>query len=587
MIKLLKFLKLREWLFFLVNIGFVSLQVFFDLRIPDYMTQITKILTTSGPVEDIISIGIKMVLCALGSLAAAVVCGFFAAKIAAIFGKRVRGTVFHKVQEFSKEEIKQFSTDSLITRSTNDITQIQMVIAMGAQMMIKAPITAVWAILKIAGKNWQWSLTTLIAVVIMISAIGILGVLVLPKFKKVQKIIDSLNRVTRENLTGIRVVKAYNAEEYQQDKFYDKNDELMINDRFTGRVLGVMNPMMRLLMNGISLAIYWLGAYLIYNAGSMATKGILFSDMVVFSSYAIQVVVSFMMLSMIFIMMPRAEVSASRINEVLDTEPSIIDGEITQAEANIGEIEFRNVNFKYPDAEEYVLRDINFKVNSGETLALIGSTGSGKSTIVDLIPRFYDTTDGEVLVNGINVKDYEINALDNYIGYVSQKAVLISGTIRSNIDYGDNGRGEMTEENIRKAMDIAQASEFVNKLDEGVDSHVAQGGTNYSGGQKQRISIARAIARDPAIYIFDDSFSALDLKTDKELREALEKNTKDTTSVIVSQRVSSIQNADKIIVMNEGEIVGFGTHRELLKSCDVYKEIAYSQLSKEELHETK
>lgn len=585
MIKLLKFLKLREWLFFLVNIGFVSLQVFFDLRIPDYMTQITKILTTSGPVEDIISIGIKMVLCALGSLAAAVVCGYFAARIAAIFGKRVRGTVFHKVQGFSKEEIKQFSTDSLITRSTNDITQIQMVIAMGAQMMIKAPITAVWAILKIAGKNWQWSLTTLIAVVIMISAIGILGTLVLPKFKKVQKIIDSLNRVTRENLTGIRVVKAYNAEEYQQDKFYDKNDELMRNDRFTGRVLGIMNPMMRLLMNGISLAIYWVGAYLIYNAGSMMIKGTLFSNMVVFSSYAIQVVVSFMMLSMIFIMLPRAEVSASRINEVLDTEPSIIDGEITKAESRIGEIEFRNVDFKYPDAEEYVLRDINFKVNPGETLALIGSTGSGKSTIVDLIPRFYDATDGEVLVNGINVKDYEINSLDNYIGYVSQKAVLISGTIRTNIDYGDNGRGKITEENIQKAMEIAQASEFVNKLDDGVDSYVAQGGTNYSGGQKQRISIARAIARDPAIYIFDDSFSALDLKTDKELREALEKNTKDTTSVIVSQRVSSIQNADKIIVMDEGKIVGLGTHRELLKSCDVYKEIAYSQLSKEELHE--
>ncbi len=585
MIKLLKFLKLREWLFFLVNIGFASLQVFFDLRIPDYMTQITKILTSNGPVGDIISIGIKMVFCALGSLAAAVVCGYFAAKIAAIFGKRVRGTIFHKVQGFSKEEIKQFSTDSLITRSTNDITQIQMVIAMGAQMMIKAPITAVWAILKIAGKNWQWSLTTLIAVVIMISAIGILGVLVLPKFKKVQKIIDSLNRVTRENLTGIRVVKAYNAEEYQEDKFYDKNDELMRNDRFIGRVLGVMNPMMRLLMNGISLAIYWVGAYLIYNAGSIATKGLLFSDMVVFSSYAIQVVVSFMMLSMIFIMMPRAEVSASRINQVLDTEPSIIDGEITEAESNIGEIEFRNVNFKYPDAEEYVLRDINFKVNPGETLALIGSTGSGKSTIVDLIPRFYDATDGEVLVNGINVKDYKINSLDNYIGYVSQKAVLISGTIRSNIDYGDNGKGETTEDSIKKAMDISQASEFVSKLDDGVDSYVAQGGTNYSGGQKQRISIARAIARNPAIFIFDDSFSALDLKTDKELRKALETSIKGATSVIVSQRIGSIQNADKIIVMDEGVMVGFGTHKELIKNCDVYKEIAYSQLSEEELHE--
>ncbi|HHX68750.1 MAG: ABC transporter ATP-binding protein [Miniphocaeibacter sp.] len=582
MLRLLRFLKPREWFFFLINVVFISTQVFLDLKIPDYMTQITQILQTNGSLSEIINIGIRMVICALGSLGAAIICGFFAAKIAAVFGRRLRGTVFHRVQEFSKEEIKQFSTDSLITRSTNDITQIQMIIAIGAQMMIKAPIMAVWAILKIYGKNWQWSLTTAIAVIIMMIVIAIIGIFALPRFRRVQKLIDSINRVIRENLTGIRVVKAYNADAYQENKFEKANDDLTRNNLFTGRLMGMLNPMMRILMNGIGLAIYWIGAYLIFNAGYME-KINLFSDMVVFTSYATQVVVSFMMLTMIFIMMPRAQVSANRVNEVLDTEPSILDGNITEVKDNIGEVEFKNVCFKYPDAEEYVLKNINFKVKPGETLAIIGSTGSGKSTIVDLIPRFYDVTEGEVLVNGVNVKDYKLNILDNYIGYVSQKTILVSGTIRSNIDYGDNGKGEITDEAIQNALEIAQASDFVNKLEDGVDSYVAQGGTNFSGGQKQRISIARAIARDPAIYIFDDSFSALDLKTDKMLRQALERETSHATNIIVSQRIGSIKNADKILVMEDGEMAGLGTHDELIKDCKVYQEIAYSQLSQEEL----
>ncbi|QQK07093.1 ABC transporter ATP-binding protein [Miniphocaeibacter halophilus] len=582
MLRLLKFLKPREWFFFLINVVFISTQVFLDLKIPDYMTQITQILQTNGSLGEIINIGIRMVICALGSLGAAIICGFFAAKIAAVFGKRLRGTVFNRVQEFSKEEIKQFSTDSLITRSTNDITQIQMIIAIGAQMMIKAPIMAVWAILKIYGKNWQWSLTTGIAVLIMMVVIAIIGIFALPRFRRVQKLIDSINRVIRENLTGIRVVKAYNAEEYQENKFEKANEDLTKNNLFTGRLMGMLNPMMRILMNGIGLAIYWMGAYLIYNAGYME-KINLFSDMVVFTSYATQVVVSFMMLTMIFIMMPRAQVSANRINEVLDTKPSILDGDVTEVKDNIGEVEFKNVCFKYPDAEEYVLKNINFKVKPGETLAIIGSTGSGKSTIVDLIPRFYDATEGEVLVNGINVRDYKLNILDNYIGYVSQKTILVSGTIRSNIDYGDNGKGNITDEAIQNALEIAQAADFVNKLEDGVDSYVAQGGTNFSGGQKQRISIARAIARDPAIYIFDDSFSALDLKTDKMLRQALDRETSHATNIIVSQRIGSIKNADKILVMEDGEMAGLGTHEELIKDCKVYQEIAYSQLSQEEL----
>ncbi|WP_100065195.1 ABC transporter ATP-binding protein [Miniphocaeibacter massiliensis] len=585
MVKLLRFLKPKEWAFFLINVVFISIQVFLDLRIPDYMSKITTILNKQGEVSEIIAIGIKMVVCALGSLASAIVCGYFAAKIAATFGMRLRGTVFHRVQEFSKEEIKQFSTDSLITRSTNDITQIQMVMAMGAQLMIKAPIMAVWAILKIYNKNWQWSTTTLIAVVIMLVMIAIIAVFAIPRFKKVQKLTDDLNRVTRENLTGIRVVRAYNAEEYQENKFYIANDNLTKNNMFTGRLMGMINPMMRILINGISLAIYWIGAYLILNAGAMMEKGVIFSNMVVFSSYAMQVVMSFMMLTIIFIMMPRAQVSANRINEVLNTVPNITDGKIEKAENNVGEVEFKNVSFKYPDAEENVLEDINFKVRPGETLALIGSTGSGKSTIVDLIPRFYDVTEGEVLVNGINVKDYNLNSLNDYIGYVPQKAILISGTIRSNIVYGDNGKGEIIEESVKKALSIAQASEFVDKLEDGENAYVAQGGSNYSGGQKQRISIARAIARDPEIYIFDDSFSALDLKTDKRLREALSRETGHATNIIVSQRVSSIKNADKILVMEEGKVVGYGKHEELIKNCKVYQEIAQSQLSQEELNE--
>lgn len=585
MVRLLRYLKPKEWLFFLINVAFISLQVFLDLKIPDYMTQVTSILVNQGSVNEIINIGIKMVICALGSLAAAIICGYFAAKIAAVFGMRLRDGVFGIVQEFSKEEMKQFSTDSLITRSTNDVTQIQMFIAMGAQLIVKAPIMAVWAILKIFDKNWQWSVTTLIAVVIMVAVLIIISIFVLPRFKKVQKLIDSINTVTRENLTGIRVVRAYNAEDYQEAKFAKANDKLTNNDLFTGRLMGMLNPMMRILMNGISLAIYWIGAYLIMDAGTMPAKGVIFSDMIVFTSYAVQVIVSFMMLTMIFIMMPRAQVSAKRINEVLNTDPKIKDGKGLDSLGKIGEVEFKNVSFKYPNAEECVLQNINFKVEPGETLALIGSTGSGKSTIVDLIPRFYDATNGEVLVNGVNVKDYKLSNLNNYIGYVSQKSILISGTIESNLNYGENGKDGITKNAMDKALNIAQASEFVNKLDNGIESHVAQGGSNYSGGQKQRLSIARAIAREPQIYIFDDSFSALDLKTDKKLREALKKETGDATNIIVSQRISSIRTADKIVVLEEGKVVGYGKHEELIKKCEVYQEIAKSQLTEEELNE--
>ena len=555
------------------------------MTLPDYMSEITSLVQTQGSLmSDIFAAGGKMLLCALGSLVFAVAVGYFASRLAATLARRVRQAVFEKVENFSMEEINRFSTASLITRSTNDITQIQMIIAMGLQVMIKAPIMAVWAILKISGKSWQWTAATAAAVVFLLILIVVLMIFALPRFRKIQTLTDNLNRVTRENLTGIRVVRAYNAEQYQEEKFEAANKELTDNNLFAHRMMAIMNPGMNIIMNGLTLSIYWIGAVLINEAQLVERIG-LFSDMVVFSSYAMQVVMAFMLLTMIFIMLPRASVSAKRINEVLDTEPRIKDGERTEGlPGKEGEVEFRHVSFRYPDAAEDVLTDISFTAHKGETIAFIGSTGSGKSTLVNLVPRFYDATEGEVLVDGVNVKEYTAKALHNKLGYVSQRAVMFAGTVESNVSYGDNGRDTGVDgEYVKKSVDIAQGTEFVEKMEDAYQGMVAQNGANLSGGQKQRLAIARAIYRKPEIYIFDDSFSALDYKTDKVLRAALKKETADTTSLIVAQRIGTIKNADKIIVLEEGKAVGMGTHEELLQNCEVYKQIALSQLSKEEL----
>ena len=512
-----------------------------------------------------------------------VIVGFFAAKIAAGFSKRLRSMLFKKVSDFSMEEINGFSTSSLITRSTNDVTQVQMLIAMGLQVMIKGPILAVWAVCKILGKSWQWTAVTGGAVLVLFIIIGIALIFAFPKFKVIQTYTDNLNRVTRENLMGIRVVRAYNAEGYQQKKFEKANEDLTYTHLFTGRVMSIMSPGMQLIMSGLSLAIYWIGAHLI-NAAAMNDKIDLFSDMVVFSSYAIQVVMAFTMMVMIFIMAPRASVAAKRINEVLETKPNIVNGNLKSASKDIkGEVEFKNVSFKYPDAADYILKNISFKAKRGQTVAFIGSTGSGKSTLVNLIPRFYDATEGEVLIDGVNVKEYNLESLYNKLGYVSQKTVMFSGTVSSNVAYGENGLGEYSEETVKRAVSIAQASDFVEGMENQYEAAVAQGGANLSGGQKQRLSIARAVCRKPEIYIFDDSFSALDYKTDRVLRSVLKKETADTTSIIVAQRIGTIKDADMIIVLDEGKIAGRGTHEELMKTCDIYRQIALSQLSKEEL----
>ncbi|MGN1086237.1 MAG: ABC transporter ATP-binding protein [Porcipelethomonas sp.] len=584
MLKLFRYLKKKELGMIAVSIAFIVGQVWLDLRLPDYMSEITKLVQTEGSeMSDIWIAGGKMLACALGSVVMAVVVGFFASKVAAGFSQRMRSMLFRKVSDFSMEEINGFSTPSLITRSTNDVAQIQMIIALGLQVMIKGPIMAVWAVCKILGKSWQWTAATGGALVVLFIFIGIALVLAFPKFKIVQTLTDNLNRVTRENLTGIRVVRAYNAEKYQEKKFEKANNDLTSTNLFTGRVMSLMMPGMSLIMNGLPLAIYWIGAYLIDKA-QMLEKIDLFSDMVVFSSYAMMVVMSFTMMVMIFILAPRASVAAKRINEVLDTKPKILDGSITESKPeHEGEIEFRNVSFKYPDAAGYVLKDISFTAKKGETVAFIGSTGSGKSTLVNLIPRFYDATEGEVLVDGINVKDYKLESLYNKLGYVSQRTVMFSGTVSSNVAYGDNGREEYTENAVKKAVEIAQGTEFVEKMEGQYNAAMAQGGTNVSGGQKQRLSIARAVCRDPEIYIFDDSFSALDYKTDRILRSTLKKEAGGKTMLIVAQRIGTIKDADKIIVIDEGKIAGAGTHRELLKNCEVYQQIALSQLSKEEL----
>ncbi|MBQ8011627.1 MAG: ABC transporter ATP-binding protein [Oscillospiraceae bacterium] len=584
MLKLFKNLRKTEWLLAVLSVGFIVVQVWLDLTMPEYMAEITMLVQTAGSeMSEILSAGGMMLLCALGSLVASVITAVCSAKIAANFGATLRGKLFGKVQSFSMEEIGRFSTASLITRSTNDIMQVQMLIVMGLQMLIKAPVTAVWAICKIADKADEWTITTAIAVAILLFIVLLTLFITLPKFKKMQKLTDDVNRVTRENLTGLRVVRAYNAEKYQENKFEKANEALTSTNLFAQRAMSFMMPSIQMIMSGLSLAIYWIGAILINEAGIL-DKINLFSDMMVFSQYAIQVVMSFMMLVMIFMMLPRASVSAKRINEVLDTRPTITNStEIVVANGNEGEIEFRDVSFRYPDAEEYVLEHITFSAKKGETVALIGATGCGKSTVINLIPRFYDATEGQVLVNGIDVREYPQKALRNKIGYVSQKATLFTGSIRSNVAYGDNGAEAPDLNAVKSAVAAAQATEFVEGMEDTYDGYVAQGGSNLSGGQKQRISIARAIARKPEIFIFDDSFSALDYKTDRVLRETLDKECADATRIIVAQRIGTIRNADKIIVLEEGRIAGMGTHDELMKHCEVYQQIALSQLSKEEL----
>lgn len=583
MFKLLKKLRKKDFLLILVCAGLIVFQVWLDLKLPDYMSEITQLVQTEGnTMSEILTAGGKMLLCAFGSLAAAVIVGFFASYIAATFSKIIRKDIFEKVENFSEGEVKKFSTSSLITRTTNDVSQIEMLVAMGLQLIIKAPITAIWAVSKILGKSFTWSAVIGGGVLILLLTLTFLMIVVLPKFKIVQKLLDKINGITRENLTGIRVVRAFNAEDYQEKKFEETNSKLTKIQLFNQRTFGIMQPIMYLIMYFSTLAIYFIGAYMI-DASLMSEKVGIFGDMVVFSSYGMQVIMSFLMLAMIFIMYPRVAISADRINEVLDEDFAIKDGSVTKSDPKLtGTVEFKDVSFKYPDADEYILKDITFKAEKGETIAFIGSTGSGKSTLINLIPRFYDVTDGEIIIDGVNVKDYKLEYLHNKIGYIPQKAVIFSGSVSENVSYGESDK-KITKEDVVKAIEVAQGKEFVESMPDKYDAYLAQRGTNISGGQKQRISIARAIARKPEIYIFDDSFSALDYKTDFTLRRELKKYTKDATTFIVAQRIGTIMNADKIIVLDKGTCVGMGTHEELLKSCDVYKEIALSQLSEEEL----
>lgn len=582
MLKIAKKLTKKQILLVLLSIIFITFQVYLDLKIPDYMNEITKyVQSETSTMKDVLIPGGYMVLCAFGSLISSIIVGYFASYIAASFSKNLRKDIFAQVGKFGMEEIKKFSTSSLITRTTNDVTQVGLLISLGLQVIIKAPIMAIWAITKIIGKNFNWSIATSIAIIVLLVMILLLVLVALPKFKKIQWLTDNLNRITRENLTGIRVVRAYNAEEYQNNKFKKANEELTSTYLFTSKLMAIMNPVMTLIMSGLTLSIYFIGAYLI-NEANMLDKITLFSDMVVFSAYAMQVVMSFMMLTMIFILYPRASVASKRIIEVLETKSNIKEGNQTKG-TEIGTIEFKNVSFKYPDAEGYVLKDISFKAKKGETIAFIGRTGSGKSTIVNLIPRLYDATEGEVLVDGINVKKYKESSLFDLIGYISQKAVMFRGTILDNIGLGMKNNKKISKEKMIKAIEVAQGKEFVEKLPDKYNYSLAEQGTNVSGGQKQRLSIARAIARNPEIYIFDDSFSALDYKTDFTLRKELKKYTKSATVVIVAQRIGTIKDADQIFVIEDGMVVGSGTHKTLLKTCKEYKEIALSQLSKEEI----
>lgn len=584
MIKIFKQFNKKDWALVFAVAILIVFQVWLDLKLPDYMSEITRILQSEGYIiKDILVQGGYMLLCAFGSLGSAVIVGYITSFISADFSMNLRRRIFKKVEDFGMPEIKKFETSSLITRTTNDVTQLEMLVAMGMQLIIKAPVMCIWAITKIINKNIEWSLLVLAGVALLLVTIGILLKIVYPRFEKVQKLIDGVNGVTRESVTGIRVVRAFNAEEYQENRFDKVNNDLTNMQLFNQKCFAILDPVMNIVMHFLTLGIYFIGAYLI-DAAHMVDKITLFSNMVVFSSYGMQVIMSFLMLAMIFMILPRASVSAKRINQVLDEELSLKDGTLDGNEAlEVGTVEFKNVSFKYPDASEYVLKDISFKVNKGETVAFIGSTGSGKSTLINLIPRFYDATEGEVLIDGINIRDYKLKELHNKIGYVPQKAVMFMGSVKSNVGYGSVNGTKPTLGKIKEATDVAQASSFIKEMDGEYEAHIAQGGTNVSGGQKQRLSIARAIARDPEIYIFDDSFSALDFKTDATLRRALKEYTKDATSIIVAQRIGTIINADKIVVLNEGECVGIGTHKELLKSCKVYQEIVLSQLSKEEL----
>jgi ATP-binding cassette subfamily B protein len=584
MIRIFKNFKRGEWYQIAVCIVLIVAQVWLDLKLPDYMSEITVLVQTPGSVmADIWLAGAKMLLITLGSALTSVVIGYFASRVAASFSRRLRENVFSRVEAFSMEEISNFSTASLLTRTTNDITQIQMLIAMGMQVAVKAPITAVWAICKISVKNWSWTAFTGGMVLFLIVMIVSVMIYALPKFKLIQTLTDNINRLTSEHLYGIRVVRAYNAESYQEKRFEKANRDMTDNSLSVHRAMTFFNPAMRIVMNGLTLGIFWIGAYLI-NGADLPGKITLFSEMVAFSQYAMQVLMAFMMLTMIFVMAPRVMVSVTRVYEVLDTEPKIVDGAVTSSpEGVFGEIEFRNVSFKYPDAEGYVLRDISFKVKRGETVAFVGSTGSGKSTLINLVPRFYDVTEGAVLVDGVDVREYTQEALRNKLGYVPQRAILFTGTVASNVNYGDSGRETGGLDEIKHAVAIAQGTDFVENMEGGYDGAIAQSGTNVSGGQKQRIAIARAIFRRPEIYIFDDSFSALDYKTDRVLRSALKTETAGVTSMIVAQRIGTIRDADKIVVLESGNAVGIGTHDELMSSCEVYREIAYSQLSKEEL----
>lgn len=580
MIKLFRYLRKKDWLFVCISLCFIVFQVWLDLRLPDYMAEITRLIQTpDSALSSVVWAGMKMLACALLSMAAMFVVGYFVAQVAAGLSKRLREAVYDKVISFSMEEMGKFSTASLITRSTNDISQVQMVIAIGLQASVRAPIMAVWAITKIINKNLMWSAATGVAVAFLLVLIAVIFVLVVPGFQKMQTLTDNINRVARENLSGVRVVRAYNAEKYQEDKFEEANEELTSVNLFNQKIMALMSPVMTLISSGLTLSIYWIGVYLIDKA-ALQDKITLFSDMIVFSSYAMQVIMSFMMLTFTFIILPRAIVSSKRINEVLDTKNRIMDGEGCENTSETGTVEFRNVSFHYPDAADDIISDINFKANKGEMVAFIGATGSGKTTLINLIPRFYDVTGGEVLVDGVNVKKYKLSELRKKIGYAPQKALLFSGTIEENVCYGAD---TPDSERLNEALEISQAKEFVEKLTDNVKSKISQGAVNVSGGQKQRLSIARSLYNKPEILIFDDSFSALDYRTDKILRKELRERSKGSTSLIVAQRIGTIMEADLIIVLEEGRVVGQGKHKELLKSCPIYKEIAMSQLSEEEL----
>ncbi len=605
MLRIMRYLSKAEIGQMLVALVSIVGQIWLDLTLPDYMSDITQLVETPGSdMSDIWVAGGKMLAISLGSAACAIITGFIAARVGASFSQRLRSLEFSKVESFGSAEMSRFSTASLITRSTNDITQIQMFITMGLMMIVKSPIMAVWAICKIAGGGFEWTLATGVAVVVLIASIGVLMAMVMPKFKSMQRLTDNINLVARENLTGLRVVRAYNAEDYQESKFDQANKELTETQLFTNRAMAVMMPLMNTIMNGLMLAVYWIGAYLI-DAADAADKLTTFADMVVFSSYSVQVIMSFLLMSMVFVLWPRADVSANRVLEVIDTKPMVVSGTQTTGKPGMeGEIEFRNVSFTYPDSREAMLEGINFKASKGQTVAFIGSTGSGKSSLVNLVPRFYDATQGEVLVDGVDVRDYTLESLRGKIGYVPQQSFMFKGTIASNVSYGNAGRSAgntsaggqgnsanhadsgkpAADEAIRNACEVAQATEFIGRKEHGYATVISQGGANVSGGQKQRLSIARAVYRHPEILIFDDSFSALDFKTDRAVRDALAKEAKNATKLIVAQRIGTIMDADTIVVLDGGKVVGQGTHRELLETCDVYRQIAQSQLSEDELN---